>query len=61
MFNYFEMHINFMKIQNKINTVFKNANVAITVTTVNKTKNQKMAISTIDKNNADDLMLHKDI
>ena len=60
-FNHSEMHINSMEIRNKINTTFKNANVAITVTTVNKTKNQKMAISTIDKNNADDLMLHKDI
>ena len=59
--NHSEMHVNSMDIRDKINTAFKNANIPITVATVNKTKNQKLAISTIDKNNADELMLHKDI
>ena len=54
-----EMQVNSMDIHDKINTAFKNANFPITVTTVNKTKNQKLAISTVDNNNADELMLHK--
>ena len=50
-----------MDIRDRINTAFKNANVSITVGTVNKTKNQKLAIFTIDKNSANELVLHKDI
>ena len=50
-----------MKVRNKINTTFKNANFAIIVVTMNKIKTQNLVIFIIDKKNADDLMLHKKI
>ena len=55
------MEINSFEIRDKINTAFNNAKIPVVVATVKKTQNQNITITTIDKNNADELLLHKNI